>query len=90
MTDALFAKVFSRAMARQMPAPAAPELAGCCQACGKQSLTLLQCARCRTARYCDAECQRSNWLDHKRSCKVAAASGGSTLETPHPPAPRAC
>lgn len=36
--------------------------------------SLLVCARCRTVKYCDADCQRADWKVHKRVCKAAAAA----------------
>ena len=44
-----------------------------CDACGKEErsrgMALLKCARCQKVRYCSAQCQRSRWKDHKRTCK---------------------
>jgi hypothetical protein len=51
-----------------------------CAACFKQRAdtaavdaapaSLLRCSRCRCARYCNAECQRADWPQHKRECPV--------------------
>ncbi len=38
-----------------------------CLHCG-QSNPNLQCARCHMAAYCNVECQRSHWTQHKKEC----------------------
>lgn len=37
-----------------------------CCVCGKQGK--LRCSKCGIARYCDRQCQRAHWPDHKRVC----------------------
>ena len=49
-----------------------------CHWCFKKSLTLKECSNCHFALYCNSDCQRSDWLDHKLLCKFLKAS-------PHPP-----
>lgn len=49
----------------------------------EKSVSVSQCARCRTARYCNVTCQRADWGRHKLNCKALATeadrldSGGS-------------
>jgi hypothetical protein len=38
----------------------------CCHLAG--AVTMQYCGRCRNAAYCNAECQRSDWLRHKVIC----------------------
>ena len=61
----------------------APDAAALMVSCGNPSCpqrnrvdfsTLLICSRCRTMKYCDANCQREDWGAHKRLCKAAAAA----------------
>ncbi len=33
-------------------------------------MSLLRCSRCCSARYCNAECQRADWQQHKRECPL--------------------
>jgi tetratricopeptide (TPR) repeat protein len=44
-----------------------------CQNCGKggggPGKVLLQCSRCKKVKYCDRDCQKENWKDHKKNCK---------------------
>jgi len=39
-----------------------------CASCGVQAEKLLICGQCRAVHYCSAECQRSAWKEHKKSC----------------------
>jgi hypothetical protein len=40
-----------------------------CWACKKPSKTQIKrCGRCRIAYYCDQECQKKHWLEHKKTC----------------------
>jgi len=39
-----------------------------CSQCGKQCASLKRCSRCRQVSYCGAECQKSGWKGHKKSC----------------------
>lgn len=43
-----------------------------CESCGKIGHTqeaFKMCSRCRISFYCGPECQRTDWPDHKQSCK---------------------
>lgn len=43
-----------------------------CRVCHKtktaDGMALLRCSRCHDAKYCSAQCQRSDWKDHKKVC----------------------
>lgn len=39
----------------------------------KNNVTLMQCSRCKSAKYCDATCQRMHWPIHKNVCQPPAA-----------------
>ena len=43
-----------------------------CDACGKESVTKLQCCGgCKSVYYCDAKCQQQHWnAGHKNECKA--------------------
>ena len=43
----------------------------CCTRCQKTSTSLKSCGRCKTASYCSADCQRTDWASHKPSCSKA-------------------
>jgi hypothetical protein len=45
-----------------------------CWAEGCAALSTSACARCRTAEYCGAPCQRSHWRAHKPRCKELEAA----------------
>ena len=53
------------------PAAPPPRKAVCafCRATGRMKL----CSACKATQYCDAECQRLGWPQHKAACKAAAA-----------------
>ena len=40
-----------------------------CQRCHKGGEKLMFCAKCKNARYCDRECQRIDWENHKELCR---------------------
>src|SRR5687768_18397886 len=39
-----------------------------CLVCGIETPKMKSCSRCRVAKYCSIECQRSDWSTHKRLC----------------------
>eukprot|EP00741_Cyanophora_paradoxa_P011720 tig00020563_g11324.t1 len=43
----------------------------CCAACSAEGTSLKECGRCRAVSYCNAECQRAHWRQHKAACKAA-------------------
>jgi len=46
-----------------------------CRLCGGNgSPRLLVCSKCRTASYCSAACQKSDWKDHKADCYMQASA----------------
>ena len=40
----------------------------CCSLCGNCSENLMRCSRCRSAQYCNRECQKTHWSIHKTEC----------------------
>lgn len=47
-----------------------------CGNCKKQSAILKACAKCKTTKYCDRECQKAHWKAHKKQCVDNAAGAG--------------
>jgi hypothetical protein len=41
----------------------------------------LDCSRCNTASYCNAECQKAHWPEHKKACKLVTCQHCEKLET---------
>ena len=41
----------------------------CCWCCHKSPVKLVRCGRCHLAHYCDRECQKEHFSDHKKECK---------------------
>ena len=39
-----------------------------CHNCGKIG-QLHQCTNCRQVKYCDRNCQKQDWKDHKKNCQ---------------------
>jgi TPR repeat protein len=39
-----------------------------CRKCGKSG-KLLQCSRCKEVKYCNPNCQTTDWKVHKKTCK---------------------
>jgi len=43
-----------------------------CEYCFVASAALMMCGKCKTAHYCNAECQRADWARHKvTDCAVS-------------------
>ena len=40
-----------------------------CSLCGTYSENLKKCSRCRSAQYCNTECQKKHWSTHKTVCR---------------------
>jgi MYND finger len=51
-----------------------------CEACGKDLGHDRRCAGCNVVRYCDRECQRAHWRQHKPFCSQWRASPASAQE----------
>ena len=45
-----------------------------CFECGKRDHNLPKCRQCAQAFYCDADCQRKHWRQHKPVCRAAVAA----------------
>jgi hypothetical protein len=41
----------------------------------------LDCSRCNTACYCNVECQKAHWPEHKKACKLVTCQHCEKLET---------
>lgn len=39
-----------------------------CASCGKESVWLYFCGGCKVTRYCDENCQKADWENHKNTC----------------------
>lgn len=39
-----------------------------CENCDKFSLQMMRCSVCKKAYYCNQECQRKDWQEHKKVC----------------------
>ena len=42
-----------------------------CLVCGKETTSL--CGRCQAVAFCSADCQKSMWKEHKKSCVIKNA-----------------
>jgi hypothetical protein len=50
------------------------EIDVCCADCGMNGgASLKTCTSCKIVKYCNADCQRNHWLQHKKICKRRAA-----------------
>ena len=49
-----------------------------CSRCHKGGEKLMLCAKCKNARYCDRECQRIDWENHKSECIMCGVSRDAT------------
>lgn len=41
----------------------------CCDSCFAKSEDLQRCSKCKFARYCNRQCQKNAWKDHKIECE---------------------
>ncbi|KAJ7629676.1 hypothetical protein DFH06DRAFT_708099 [Mycena polygramma] len=39
-----------------------------CSGCGSVSAVLRKCSRCQKTKYCNSDCQRKHWKDHRQMC----------------------
>jgi len=49
-----------------------------CDVC--KTSTTKACARCKTSYFCSAECQKSAWKKHKKTCKAPTRVAASEVE----------
>ena len=49
-----------------------------CDVC--KTTTTKACARCKTSYFCSAECQKSAWKKHKKTCKAPTREAASEAE----------
>ena len=40
-----------------------------CNLCGTNRENLLKCSACKQVRYCNIECQKTDWDDHRKNCR---------------------
>ena len=60
---------------RTAPVPPADALSTqMCDACGAALTKPLVCSGCQSASYCNAQCQKAAWKEHKPICKASIAS----------------
>jgi SET and MYND domain-containing protein len=45
-----------------------------CFSCMKKTGVLLKCASCKQVSYCDRNCQKKDWKDHKDECAALKGS----------------
>ena len=57
-----------------------------CAHCGKPG-AVKGCSACKTARYCDEDCQRAHWALHKGPCKETQRAAALASAAPTPPLP---
>ena len=58
-----------------------------CQNCQAQNAKMKMCGKCREARYCSPECQRTHWnSQHRGTCKAkeVTASGDNVVKEEAP------
>ena len=52
-----------------------------CLNCGKSNPKMNVCSKCKVAKYCSKECQKSHWKQHKSTCTTPAAKEGAEVAT---------
>ena len=45
-----------------------PYLNPSCNYCHEKSNDLKKCGSCKKAKYCNIECQKNDWVNHKKNC----------------------
>lgn len=63
-------KNFDDEMRSAYPAAGEKKMCFYCRKEEGETTKLLQCSRCKAAKYCNAACQRSDWSEHKRVCRA--------------------
>lgn len=53
----------------------------CCSVCGKSSSNLKKCGACNQTWYCSEDCQRKDWNEHKKVCKMLSTSNQDSART---------
>ena len=53
-----------------------------CHFCYKKSASLKQCSNCQFALYCNGDCQRCHWKEHKLLCKLLKSYQNPLFSTP--------
>ena len=64
----------------------------CCADCGKDGggVSLKACKSCMLVRYCNADCQKNHWAEHKRDCKRRVAELRDAALFKDPPVKKDC
>jgi TPR repeat protein len=63
----------------------------CCAECGeKGGASLKTCKSCMLVKYCNADCQKSHWPEHKKQCKLRAAEQRDKALFSDPPPKEDC
>lgn len=63
-------------MYHSLPKAARARMEFQCSNCGVTSNSMLVCGSCKIARYCNEECQRKSWPEHKTCCAIIKAQRG--------------
>jgi hypothetical protein len=45
-----------------------------CSGCAARGAHFKLCSACRTVAYCNQDCQRAHWKEHKPACRAAVAA----------------
>eukprot|EP00985_Skeletonema_marinoi_P001893 scaffold767_cov144-Skeletonema_marinoi.AAC.11 len=51
-----------------------------CAACGKEGNNLQQCAVCKSEKFCNSQCQHSNWCEHEEKCCEKSSASNILVE----------